>query len=140
VVTGANGGLGLESAKALAAKGAHVVMASRNQDKAARAADEIRAESPRASLEVVPLNLASLASVRAAAERVMSAQPRVDILVNNAGVMAMPVLLTALAARVVSVTSTAHHFGRAPDPADPHMRRRYQLWLAYGQSKLAYYH
>ena len=83
VVTGANGGLGLESAKALAAKGAHVVMASRNQDKAARAADEIRAESPRASLEVVPLNLASLASVRAAAERVMSAQPRVDILVNK---------------------------------------------------------
>jgi NAD(P)-dependent dehydrogenase (short-subunit alcohol dehydrogenase family) len=168
VVTGANGGLGLETAQALAAKGAHVVMATRNQEKAARAADEIRAESPAASLEVVPLDLASLASVRAAAERILTAHPRVDILVNNAGVMAMPerrtedglemqlgvnhlghwaltallmpALLAAPAARVVSVTSTAHHFGRALNPADPHMRRRYQPWLAYGQSKLANYH
>jgi NAD(P)-dependent dehydrogenase (short-subunit alcohol dehydrogenase family) len=168
VVTGANGGLGLETAKALAAKGAHVVMAVRNQAKATGAVDEIRAESPPASLEVVPLDLTSLASVRAAAERVLAAHPRVDILVNNAGVMAMPerrtedgfemqlgvnhlghwaltallmpALLAAPAARVVSVTSTAHHIGRALDPADPHMRRHYQPWLAYGQSKLANYH
>ena len=168
VVTGANGGLGLETAKALAAKGAHVVMAVRNQTKAMGAVGEIRAASPTASLEVVPLDLASLASVRAAAERILAAHPRVDILVNNAGVVAMPerrtedgfemqlgvnhlghwaltallmpALLAAPAARVVSVTSTAHHFGRALDPADPHMRRHYQPWLAYGQSKLACYH
>ena len=168
VVTGANGGLGLETAKALAGKGAHVVMAVRNQEKATGAVDEIRAGSPNASLEVVPLDLASLASVRAAAEQVLAAGPRVDILVNNAGVMAMPerrtedgfemqlgvnhlghwaltallmpALVAAPAARVVSVTSTAHHIGRALDPADPHMRRHYQPWLAYGQSKLANYH
>lgn len=168
VVTGANGGLGLETAKALAGKGAHVVMAVRNQEKATGAVDEIRAGSPNASLEVVPLDLASLASVRAAAERTMAADPRVDVLVNNAGVMAMPerrtedgfemqlgvnhlghwaltallmpALLAAPAARVVSVTSTAHHIGRALDPADPHLRRHYQPWLAYGQSKLACYH
>jgi NAD(P)-dependent dehydrogenase (short-subunit alcohol dehydrogenase family) len=65
-------------------------MAARNQEKAARAADGIRAESPTASLEMVPLELTSLASVRTAAERILAAHPRVDILVNNAGVMAMP--------------------------------------------------
>jgi NAD(P)-dependent dehydrogenase (short-subunit alcohol dehydrogenase family) len=89
-VTGANGGLGLETTKALADRGAHVVMAVRNQAKATGAVDEIRAESQTASLEVVPLDLASVASVRAAAERVPVTRPRVDILVNNASVMAMP--------------------------------------------------
>jgi nucleoside-diphosphate-sugar epimerase len=63
VVTGANGGLGLQTARVLAAKGAHVVMAVRNQDKAARAVEEIRAETPVASLELVELDLASQASV-----------------------------------------------------------------------------
>jgi NAD(P)-dependent dehydrogenase (short-subunit alcohol dehydrogenase family) len=67
VVTGANGGLGLATAKALAAKGALVVMAARNQDKAAEAAARIRAVAPSAALEIVPLDLGSLASVRAAA-------------------------------------------------------------------------
>ena len=70
VVTGANGGLGLASAKALAAKGAHVVMAARDQDKAARARDEILADYPSASLEIVELDLGSLASVEAAADTI----------------------------------------------------------------------
>ena len=61
VVTGANGGLGLETARALAAAGAHVVMAARNQDKAAEAVADIRRGVPRASLEVVALDLASQA-------------------------------------------------------------------------------
>ncbi len=168
VVTGANGGLGLETAKALAAKGAHVVMAVRDQDKAADAAAVIRAASPGASVELVPLDLASLTSVSAAAAGMLGRHERIDILVNNAGVMAMPerrtedgfemqlgvnhlghwaltahlmpALLRAPAGRVVSVTSTAHHFGRRLDPENPHLRGKYDPWRAYGQSKLANYH
>ena len=168
VVTGANGGLGLETAKALAANGAVVVMAARDQRKAAVAAEAIRSEAPSASLEIVPLDLGSLASVRAAAEQIGREHPRIDILVNNAGVMAMPqrqtedgfemqfgvnhlghwaltallmpALMAAPAARVVSVTSTAHHMGRPVDPDNPHLHGRYAPWRAYGQSKLANYH
>ncbi len=168
VVTGANGGLGLETAKALAGAGAHVVMAARDQEKAERAHREIVAHAPGASLEVVALDLASLDSVREAADAVAQARPAVDILVNNAGVMAMPerrtedgfemqlgvnhlghwaltahllpCLLRADRARVVSVTSTAHHFARSVDPANPHLAGEYAPWKAYGQAKLANYH
>jgi len=168
VVTGANGGLGLETARALAVSGAHVVMAARNQDKAVAAEANIRASHPKALLEVVPLDLGSLKSVRAAADRILAGHDRVDILVNNAGLMAiperrtedgfemqfgvnhlghfaltallLPALLRADAARVVSVTSTAHHMGRAIDPANPHLEGRYGPWRAYGQSKLANFH
>ena len=168
VVTGANGGLGLETARALAAAGAHVVMAVRNQDKGAQALADIRRGAPDASLEVVGLDLASQASVREAAERIVAAHEKIDILVNNAGVMGiperrtvdgfemqfavdhlghyaltallMPALLGADAARVVTVTSTAHHMGRAVDPANPHLEGRYGPWRAYGQAKLANFH
>jgi NAD(P)-dependent dehydrogenase (short-subunit alcohol dehydrogenase family) len=168
VVTGASGGLGLETARQLAAKGAHVVMAVRNQEKAAAAVGDIRAGVPDASLELVPLDLASQASVRAAAGQIMAARPVIDLLVNNAGVMAvseartadgfemqfgvdhlghwsltgllLPALLRAPAARIVTVTSTAHHMGRAVDPANPHLRGRYRPWRAYGQAKLANVH
>src|SRR5690242_19682509 len=87
VVTGANGGLGLETARALAARGAHVVMAVRNQAKAQAAVDDIRAGVPDASLELVSLDLASQASVKAAAERIAAAHDRIDLLINIAGVM-----------------------------------------------------
>jgi len=168
VVTGANGGLGLETARALARAGAHVVMAARDQAKAAAAEKALRGELPGASLEIVPLDLGSLASVRAAAERVLAHCDRIDILVNNAGLMAiperrtadgfemqlgvnhlghfaltahlLPALLRAEAARVVSVTSTAHHMGRPVDPGNPHLAGRYGEWKAYGQSKLANFH
>ena len=168
VVTGANGGLGLETARALAAAGAHVVMAARDQRKAAQAEEDIRKGSSDASLEVVALDLGSLASVREAADRVLASHRQVDLLVNNAGVMAcpeqrtadgfemqlgvnhlghfaltahlLPALLRARAARVVIVTSTAHHMGRAIDPANPHLQGKYSPWLAYGQSKLANFH
>jgi NAD(P)-dependent dehydrogenase (short-subunit alcohol dehydrogenase family) len=168
VVTGANGGLGLETARALAGAGAHVVMAARNQQKAAAAAEDIRRSHPDASLEVVPLDLASLASVRKAGETIAAAHPTIDILVNNAGVMACPErrtedgfemqfgtnhlghwaltslllvpLLRAKAGRVVTVTSTAHHMGRAVDPDNPHLEGAYGPWKAYGQSKLANFH
>jgi NAD(P)-dependent dehydrogenase (short-subunit alcohol dehydrogenase family) len=168
VVTGANGGLGLETTRALAAAGAHVVMGARNQDKAAEAVADIRRGAPHASLEVVPLDLGSLASVREAAGRILASRERIDILVNNAGIMGMPerrtvdgfemqlgvdhlghyaltallmpALLRADAARIVTVTSTAHHMGRAVDPANPHLEGRYGPWRAYGQAKLANFH
>ena len=168
VVTGANGGLGLETSRALAGTGAHVVMAARNQDKASAAVDDIRGGRPDASLEVVALDLGSLASVREASEQILGAHQVIDVLVNNAGVMGiperrtvdgfemqlgvdhlghwaltallMPALLRADAARIVTVTSTAHHMGRAVDPANPHLEGTYGAWRAYGQAKLANFH
>ncbi len=168
VVTGANGGLGLESAKALAGAGAHVVMAARNQEKAQTAFDEIKAAYPEASLEIVELDLASQASTKAAAESIVERHPTVDILINNAGLMAMPErrtedgfemqlgvnhfghwtftagllpsLLAADSARVVTVTSTAHHTGRPVDPDNVNMDGNYSAWGAYGRAKLANYH
>jgi NAD(P)-dependent dehydrogenase (short-subunit alcohol dehydrogenase family) len=168
VVTGGNGGLGLETVRALAAAGGHVVMAARDQDKAAGAQADIRLAQPEADLEMVQLDLGSLASVTAAAQAISARHPAVDILVNNAGVMALPErrtadgfemqfgvdhlahyaltalllpsLLAAPAARVVTVTSTAHHMGRAVDPDNPHLRGRYGPWKAYGQAKLANFH
>lgn len=168
VVTGANGGLGLETARELARKGARVVMAVRNQQKAQDAVSDIRASVPDASLELVALDLGSQASVREAAARILGEHERVDLLVNNAGVMGIPerktvdgyemqfgvdhlghwtltaLLLPALlgspGARIVTVTSTAHHMGRAVDPANPHLAGRYRPWRAYGQAKLANFH
>jgi NAD(P)-dependent dehydrogenase (short-subunit alcohol dehydrogenase family) len=168
VVTGANGGLGLESAKALAGKGAHVVMAARNQDKAAAARDEILAAYPEASLEIVELDLGSFDSTKAAAAKIAANHPKVDILINNAGLMAMPdrrtvdgfemqfgvnhlghwlftagllePLLAAEAARVVTVTSTAHLSGKVLDPDNVNMEGNYSAWGAYGRAKLANFH
>ncbi|MDY6998628.1 MAG: SDR family NAD(P)-dependent oxidoreductase [Actinomycetota bacterium] len=168
VITGANGGLGLASAKALAGRGAHVVMAARNQAKAAGARDEILAAHPDASLEIVELDLGSLASVKTAADAIAAKHDRIDILMCNAGVMAMPqgttvdgfdtqmginvlghwallshllpIVVTTPGARVVTMSSTAQHFGRAIDPADPHMRKKFDAWRMYGQTKLAMRH
>jgi NAD(P)-dependent dehydrogenase (short-subunit alcohol dehydrogenase family) len=92
VVTGANAGLGLETAKGLAGAGCHVVMAARNREKADRAFTELTALHPGASLEIVELDLASLQSIETAALAIFSSHPTVDILVNNAGLMAMPEL------------------------------------------------
>jgi len=168
VVTGANGGLGLQTAKVLAGRGAHVVMAVRDQPKAARAQQDILAETPGAAVELVELDLGSQTSVRKAAEELLARLEGVSILVNNAGVMAtpegrtddgyerqlgvnhlghwtltallMPLLLADPGSRVVTVTSTARHIGRAVDPANPHLHGHYDPWRAYGQSKLANYH
>jgi NAD(P)-dependent dehydrogenase (short-subunit alcohol dehydrogenase family) len=90
VVTGANGGLGLQTATVLAARGAHVVMAVRNQTKAVKAVEQIRAETAQASVELVELDLASQASVTKAARQILAGHEVIDILVNNAGLMATP--------------------------------------------------
>lgn len=168
VITGANGGLGLASAKALAGRGAHVVMAVRNEAKAADAHAEIMAAHPGAALEIVRLDLGSLASVATAAEQIAAAHDRIDILMCNAGVMALPpgttvdgfdtqmgtnvlghwalishllpVVVATPGARVVTLSSTAQHAGRPIDPADPHMRDGFDAWRMYGQTKLAMRH
>ena len=168
VVTGANGGLGLEVARELARKGGHVVMAARDQAKAEAAVASIRDQVPGASLELQPLDLASQASAREAAKRILGGHGRIDILVNNAGLMGiperrtedgfemqlavnhlghftlttllLPALLASDGARVVSVTSTGRHAGRPLDPANPHLAGSYDPWRAYGQSKLANVH
>jgi NAD(P)-dependent dehydrogenase (short-subunit alcohol dehydrogenase family) len=168
VVTGANGGLGLQTALALAGAGAHVVLAARDSSKTTAAVARIAERYPAASLEVVPLDLGDLSMVSAAADKVLAGHERVDILVNNAGVMAMPqrttvdgfemqlgvdhlghwaftahllpALLRAPSARVVTVTSTARFMGRPLDPADPHMQRSYRAWGSYARAKMANYH
>lgn len=166
IVTGANSGLGLHTAIGLAGAGATVVMACRNADKAAAALAEVRGKAPGAQVEVMPLDLADLASVRKFAADFSAKYPRLDILCNNAGVMAIPyaktrdgfemqvgtnhfghfaltgLLLDKLKAtpgsRVVSVASMAHNWTRGMDLDDPFFEhKRYMKWDAYGKSKLA---
>jgi len=153
VVTGANSGLGLATARALAAKGAHVVCACRDATKGNTAL----AGTP-GSWEVRPLDLADLSSVAAFAADLTG---RVDVLVNNAGVMAVPPrrtvdgfemqlgtnhlghfaltgrLLPRITDRVVTLTSLFHRLGRIRLDDLNWERRRYQRWPAYAQSKLA---
>ena len=168
VVTGANGGLGLETARALADKGALVVMAARNLDKAEAARRTIIAGNATANLDIRPLDLGSLASVKEFAEGMVADHAHIDLLINNAGVMAtprtetadgfelqfgtnhlghfaltaqlMPSLLRAPAARVVTVTSTGRHFRTRLDPDDPHLTDGYDPWRAYGRAKMANLH
>lgn len=94
VITGANAGIGFEAAKVLAAKGARVLLGCRDKAKAEVAIAQIRAVAPGAHMTHLPLDLADLASVRAAAE-IVAAEPRVDVLLNNAGVMFPPLTRTA---------------------------------------------
>ncbi len=168
VVTGANGGLGLETARALAGAGANVVMAARNQQRVAEAVEKIRGAVPAARLTLVELDLGSLDSVQQAAGRILGEHETIDLLVNNAGVMGiperrtadgfemqlgvdhlghfaltarlLPALLDAAGARIVTVTSTAHLLGRAVDPDNPHLEGNYGPWRAYNQAKLANFH
>jgi NAD(P)-dependent dehydrogenase (short-subunit alcohol dehydrogenase family) len=164
VITGANSGLGLETARVLAGHGATVVLAGRNPGRTASAADGIRASQPAAQVETAELDLASLESVRKAAADLTARFPRLDLLINNAGVMMtpysltkdgfesqfgtnhlghfaltgllMPSLLATPGSRVVTVTSNGHRFGRM-NFADLQSARHYQKSAAYGRSKLA---
>src|SRR5690606_24506229 len=95
VVTGSAAGLGKESARALAAAGAAVVMAARDADKNQRAIADIRASHPDARLAHLTLDLADLDSVRRAAGELLTTHTRIDILIDNAGIMACPLARTA---------------------------------------------
>src|SRR3954453_17338819 len=90
VVTGANTGIGVETAAALAGSGATVVLACRNMEKAANAKSEITSRPQQATVEVLRLDLADLSQVAVAAAEARERFPRIDGLINNAGVMAIP--------------------------------------------------
>jgi NAD(P)-dependent dehydrogenase (short-subunit alcohol dehydrogenase family) len=165
IVTGSNTGLGYETAKVLAARGARVVLAVRNVDKGESAAAKIVGSSPRADVTVQPLDLGSLQSVRTAAEELKAAYPRIDLLINNGGVMYPPKqttkdgfelqfgtnhlghfaltgllldhLLPVEGSRVVAVASMAHNIRAGIRFDDLQWERSYNRVSAYGQSKLA---
>jgi NAD(P)-dependent dehydrogenase (short-subunit alcohol dehydrogenase family) len=164
VVTGANSGLGFHTAKALASKGAKVIMACRNVEKGALARLAILQEGALVEPEVWQLDLSSLESVQAFAHKFLESADRLDLLINNAGLMAIPYARTAdgfemqfgvnhlghfaltarlwplisktEASRVVQVSSLAHRWGKIRKD-DIHWENGYKKWGAYGMSKLA---
>ncbi|WP_019057878.1 oxidoreductase [Streptomyces prunicolor] len=164
VITGANTGIGFETAKALALRGAEVVLAVRDTNKGKCAAEEITLVAPTARVHVQRLDLSSLASVRDTAGGLRDAYARIDLLINNVGVMYTPhrttsdgyklqfgtnhlghfaltgLLLDLLppASRVVTVSSAGHRMGGPIDLDDLDWRRRpYDRTASYGHSKLA---
>jgi NAD(P)-dependent dehydrogenase (short-subunit alcohol dehydrogenase family) len=166
VITGANTGLGYETAAALAAKGAHVVLAVRNLDKGKDAADRIAAASSGASVSLQELDLTSLESIRAAADQLRSNYDTIDLLINNAGVMVTPKsttkdgfelqfgtnhlghfaltgllldrVLAAKGSRIVTVSSQGHRAARRGIRFDDlQWEHSYSRIGAYGQAKLA---
>lgn len=165
IITGANTGLGLETARALAAAGAQVVLAVRDLDKGAAAIEEIGKITPAGNLALQRLDLSSLSDIRSAAEQLGDQYPQIDLLINNAGVMYPPkgntadgfelqfgtnhlghFALTALllenlttvrGSRVVTVSSNGHKFRAAIHFDDLQWERSYSRVGAYAQSKLA---
>lgn len=110
VVTGAGGGLGRETAQALASAGATVVLTARSTEKARAAASRILEAVPHAKLEVLKLNLADLTSVTTAVDELRGQHRRIDILVNNAGVMYSPLLRTTQGFELQFGTNHLGHF------------------------------
>jgi NAD(P)-dependent dehydrogenase (short-subunit alcohol dehydrogenase family) len=165
IVTGANTGLGFETARILAAHRASVVLAVRDVEKGKRAAARIADTTPGADINIVELDLSSLESVRAAATELRADHPRIDLLINNAGVMYPPRqttrdgfelqfgtnhlghfaltgllldrLLSTAGSRVVTVSSLGHRIRAAIHFGDLQWERSYNRVAAYGQSKLA---
>ena len=165
IVTGANTGIGYEAARALAHKGAVVILACRSREKGEAAVARIASERPRGRVSFAALDLSDLESVRRFADEFKKTHDRLDLLVNNAGVMVPPesrtrqgfelqfgvnhlghfALTNALldllratpGARVVSVASAAHRFGKMEFDDLDFTARGYDPWAAYGQSKLA---
>ncbi|MGB7372715.1 SDR family NAD(P)-dependent oxidoreductase [Pontixanthobacter sp.] len=164
-ITGGASGLGQETARAMAAKGAQVIIAGRDPGKLGEAAAAIREGSDSVLVETILCDLASLDSIRACAKSAASRFDRIDLLINNAGVMACPFartadgfemqfgtnhighfLLTNLLIplikkgdqpRIVNLSSRGHHLDQV-DHDDPHFDHRdYEKWAAYGQSKTA---
>ena len=163
LVTGANSGLGLRSAEALASRGARVLMGCRNQEKAAVALETVKNAAADAAPEVMPLDLADLDDVRACAKQLTDKLDQLDVLMNNAGVMAiphqrtkqgfemqfgtnhlghfaltgllLPILRRADAPRVVSVSSIVHRAARIR--FNDWEEKGYSRWFPYIQSKLA---
>jgi len=164
LVTGANSGIGWETARVLAAKGAKVLLGCRSAERGRAALQRIQALCPQADAALLEIDLTDLDSVREVAARVRREHSRLDLLINNAGVMAtpeqrtaqgfemqfgvnhlghfaltgllLPTLLAARGSRVVSVSSNGHRPGRIRFE-DPNWESGYKPWAAYFQSKLA---
>ncbi|QHS11339.1 oxidoreductase [Sinimarinibacterium sp. NLF-5-8] len=165
LVTGANSGLGYATAQALAQKGAHVVISCRSAEKGAAAMAQIRAQTAQADLSFLALDLANLASVRAAAQTFKKTYSQLDLLINNAGIMGVPQsttvdgfetqfgtnhlghfalngllmdrIMATAQARVVTVASIAANSGTLPMDDLNWQRRKYSRGGAYAQAKLA---
>jgi NAD(P)-dependent dehydrogenase (short-subunit alcohol dehydrogenase family) len=166
VVTGANSGIGLEAAKEFTRKRAQAILACRNLDKAQAALDQIQAEIPSATAEIMHLDLANQASIRSFTAEFKAKHDRLDVLVNNAGIMISPysrtddgfesqfgtnhlghfaltgllldLLLETPGARVVTVSSMGHRFGSIDFEDLMHDGGNgYSTFRAYGRSKLA---
>jgi NAD(P)-dependent dehydrogenase (short-subunit alcohol dehydrogenase family) len=164
IVTGANSGIGYETARALAQKGATVIMACRSIDKANEAVTLCRAEEPQGGVEVMQLDLGDLDSVQGFAEGFKDQYDRLDLLINNAGIMQPPfglteqkfetqfgvnhlghfaltgllldVVMRTPGSRIVTVSSTMHKYGKI-DFDNLNAESGYSATSAYGQSKLA---
>ena len=165
LITGASGGLGAETARAMASKGASVVITARDIDKAQGAVDAIIASTGNSDITIESVELGSLDSIRAFGQRWNANHDRLDILINNAGVMACPqdttsdgferqfgtnhlghftltgliapTLLASGAARIVNLSSRGHFRGTVDFDDVMFERRTYEKWLAYGQAKTA---
>jgi NAD(P)-dependent dehydrogenase (short-subunit alcohol dehydrogenase family) len=166
LITGASAGLGLETARALAAHGASVVMTARDRAKGERAAETVRAQAaPNARVELRDLDLASLASVRTCADKLLAEGAPLHILIANAGVMAcpqgttadgfetqfgtnhlghfvfvnrlVPLLLAGAPSRIVTLSSSGHRFADVSLDDPGFKRTPYDPWTAYGRSKTA---
>jgi len=164
IITGGNSGIGKETARKLAAQGMHVVIACRNPERGREALDDIAASTKKPRVELIPLDLASFASIRQFAEQIQDRFKHIDILINNAGLlpfgrqltkegfemqfgvnhlghflltdMLLPQLKAAPSARVINVASTMHNFGTI-DFTSFKGETPYKPMKAYGQSKLA---
>lgn len=160
LVTGATGGIGLETVRALARRDARVIVGARDAERGKAIVDLLRADA-----ELLVIDVSSAASVRAAAERFLAEHPVLDVLVNNAGTVSakrtssvdgheltwatnvlgahrltqalLPALLASHEPRVVNVGSSAHRSGELVWDDLEFERRRYTGWKAYAQSKLA---
>ena len=165
IVTGASAGLGVETARTLAAAGARTILLGRDYKKIQKAVAGIKQQHPDVEIQVVIMDLADQDSVRQAVAEILSSHSRVDLLINNAGVMAcplkktvqglelqfgtnhighflftcllIPTLLKADSARIVNLSSAGHKYGEV-DLQDYNFKRRdYDKWVSYGQSKTA---
>jgi NAD(P)-dependent dehydrogenase (short-subunit alcohol dehydrogenase family) len=167
IVTGANSGIGYEASRALAAKGATVILACRSLEKGRAAIESIRAATPDAKVVLERIDLGDLASVRSFAAKFLKEHGKLDVLINNAGIMAIPRVMTkdgfetqigtnhlghfaltglllgrlaeSAPSRIVTVSSMAHTFGKfgTLDANDLLLQTGYTKWGAYGRSKLA---
>lgn len=168
LVTGGNSGLGYETVKALALKGAKVYLTSRDITKGEKAKSEILTANPALDIQVLKLDLASIKSIENAVAEIKSKHNQLDFLINNAGIMAMPyretedgfesqfgvnhlghwvltsslmpLLLASEKSKVVTVSSTARHMAREITEGDFNFKANYSPWGSYGHSKLANYY